>query len=124
MNKFSKIVTRRTVYNTLSCKDTEYKEYRDQPYFIQLQTNSLKLTFILSNQTVDFNHIGPMAMLVPHQYCQMNITVQGVQLTGTIEVTRSYPGNLCLWFVGIQAWRRDFHSRCECSVSDPRGSKN
>ena len=32
-----------------------------------------------------------MASLLPHQYCQINITVQGVQLTKTIEVARSYP---------------------------------
>ena len=51
-----------------------------------------------------------MAILMPHQDCHINITVRGVQLTRTIEVTRSYPDNLCQFsFVGIQAWRRDFH---------------
>ena len=65
-----------------------------------------------------------MAISLPHQECQINITVQGVQLTRTIEVTRSYPDNHCLSFVGIQAWRRNFHRRCECSVSDSRSSKN
>ena len=51
---------------------------------------------------------------MPHQDCQIDITVQGVPLTRTMEVTRSYPDNLCLSFVGIQVWRRDFHRRCEC----------
>ena len=44
-----------------------------------------------------------MAILMPHQDCQINITVQGVQLTRTIDVTRYYPDNHCLSFVG-----RDF----------------
>ena len=39
------------------------------------------------------------------------------------KVTRSYPDHHCLSFVGIQVWRRDFHRRCECFVSGPRGSK-
>ena len=73
----------------------------------------------------DVHHIGPMAILMPHQDCQINIMeVQGIQLTRTIEVTRSNPDNYCLSFVGIQVCRRDFHHRCECSFSDSRGSKN
>ena len=32
---------------------------------------------------------------------QINIMLQGVQLTRTIEVRRSYPDNHCLLFVGI-----------------------
>ena len=35
-----------------------------------------------------------------------------------------YPDNHCLSFVSIQARRRDFHYRCECSISDPTGWKN
>ena len=51
-----------------------------------------------------------MAILIPYQDCQINITgVQGVQLTRIIGVTRSYPDNHGLSPVGIQAWRRDFH---------------
>ena len=65
-----------------------------------------------------------MAILMPGQDCQVNITVQGVQLIRTVEVTRSYPDNHCLSFVGIQAWRLDFYGRCECSVSDPKDTKN
>ena len=34
-----------------------------------------------------------MAILMPHQDCQINITLQGVELTRTIEVIRSYPDN-------------------------------
>ena len=64
-------------------------------------------------------------ILMPHQDCQLNITVQGVQLKRTTVVTRSYQDNHCLSFVSIQAWRRNFHRRCECSgsVSDPKGLK-
>ena len=39
-----------------------------------------------------------MAILMPHQDCQIDITAQGVQLTRTMEVTRSYPDNHCLSF--------------------------
>ena len=61
---------------------------------------------------------------MPHKDCQIDITVQSVQLTRTIEVTRSYPDNHCLSFVGIQVWRLDFHRRCECFVSGPKRLEN
>ena len=61
----------------------------------------------------DVHDIGPMAISMPHPDGQIIITVQDVQLTRTIDFTMSYSDNHCLSFVGIQAWRRDFHLGCD-----------
>ena len=53
-----------------------------------------------------------MAILMPQQDFQLSSTVQG---------TQKFDGLIQMLFVGIQVWRLDFHHRCECSVSDPRG---
>ena len=125
MIQFSKIVTRRTVFNKLSCKDTEYKDYRYQPYTVLKATKGLKLPWnnIHSEQSDGCRCV----------YASVKARRPPYGTHGNFNASSRLPDkyhwgagadNYCLSFVGTQAWRRDFHRRWECSVSDPRGSKH